>query len=206
MDIGNLATIAAAFFVAAASPGPATIAVASVSINSDRKSGLVFGLGLAVGLAVWGLVAAAGLGAILQTSNVALTALKVLGGIYLLWLAFKSARAATTSRHISPNSQDKRRHFFYGLVLNLSNPKAVFAWMAALALGLNAGSGAGQVALATGICMCLGFLIYSVYAFAFSTPGAMLVYSRARRWVDGAVAGLFAVAGIALIKSAFARQ
>ena len=93
-DIANLATIAAAFFVAAASPGPATIALASQSMGAGRRAGLAFGSGLAVGLAFWGVVAAAGMGAILQASTGALTAMKLLGGAYLLWLAYGSARSA----------------------------------------------------------------------------------------------------------------
>ncbi|MBB4302141.1 threonine/homoserine/homoserine lactone efflux protein [Rhodobium orientis] len=205
-DIGNLATIAAAFFVAAPSPGPATIAVASQSMSAGRKAGLVFGSGLAVGLAVWGVVAAAGMGAILQASTGALTAMKLLGGAYLLWLAYGSARSAARPRAAPTDMAKKPRAFLRGLLLNLSNPKAVFAWMAVLSLGLGDGSGTGQVVLATGTCMVLGGLIYATYAVVFSTQGAMDGYARARRWIDGVVSGLFAVAGIGLIRSAFARQ
>ena len=55
-DSVGLTTAAAAFFVVAASPGPATIAVAGVSMRSGRQTGLRFGYGLSVGLAFWGLV------------------------------------------------------------------------------------------------------------------------------------------------------
>lgn len=50
-DLTSLLTIAIAFFIAAASPGPATLAVATVSMHAGRKSGLLFGAGLALGLA-----------------------------------------------------------------------------------------------------------------------------------------------------------
>ena len=206
LDVTSLMTIAAAFFVAAAAPGPATIAIATVSMNAGRKTGLFFGLGLSVGLAFWGLVAATGLGALLQTSSYALSLLKLLGGAYLLWLAFNSARSATCATKAHVDFGEERRDFKRGLLLNLSNPKAVFAWMAVLVLGLGDGSQAGHVILATGLCIALGFLIYASYALIFSTSGAMAVYSRTRRWIDGAVAGLFALAGLGLIRSAFVRQ
>ncbi|NIY76928.1 LysE family translocator [Thalassospira sp. HF15] len=206
-DIGSLATIAVAFFVAAASPGPATLALASVSMGSGRKSGLLFGAGLSVGLGVWGLVAAIGLGSVLQASSHALMILKILGGAYLIWLAWLSACSA--SRPSKAHRSEPRRisrGFWQGLILNLSNPKAVFAWMAVLSVGLGEGSDAGQVALAAGICVMLGFAIYGFYALMFSTSGAMAVYARARRWIEGAVAGLFALAGFGLIRSAFVRS
>ena len=54
----------------------------------------MFGTGLACGLAFWGGVAATGLGSVLQGSAHLLMALKLLGGGYLLWLAFQSGRTA----------------------------------------------------------------------------------------------------------------
>lgn len=203
LDVTSLGTVSVAFFVAAASPGPATIAAATVSMSHGRAAGLRFGAGLSIGLAFWGIVAATGLGAVLQTSSHALSILKVFGGGYLLWLAYGSARSA--SRAESTPLALRSIGFRKGLILNLSNPKAVLAWMATLALGLGNASGVAQVALATSVCILLGFAIYVGYALVFSTPGAMDVYRRARRWIDGAVAGLFAVAGLGLIRSAFSR-
>jgi len=206
LDITSLGTVAAAFFVAAASPGPATIAVMTVSMSAGRASGLCFGLGLSIGLAFWGIIAATGLGAVLQASSHALSVLKVVGGVYLLWLAYGAARSASRPSAAIGAKAQRDSGFMRGLILNLSNPKAVLAWMATLALGLGSGNGVWQVASATSLCVALGFAIYAGYAFAFSTPGAMGVYGKVRRWVDGAVAGLFALAGFGLIRSAFVRQ
>lgn len=210
IDWAGLAAIFAAFFIVAASPGPATLAVSTVSAASGRRSGMRLGCGLGLGLAFWGLVAATGLGAVLQTTTHLLAALKVAGGLYLLWLAFGSARAAL--RKDAPRrdgaggpSPAEGRWFMRGLVLNLSNPKAVVAWMAALSVGLGGDSGWPGLAIATGGCMAIGFAIYAAYAAAFSTSAVRRGYARARRWVDGVVAALFATAGFALVRSAFAR-
>ncbi len=201
-DALALLPVLTAFFVVAASPGPATLAVAAVSMRSGRASGLRFGLGLGVGLAFWGLVAATGLGAILQASSTALILLKLFGGVYLLWLAFgavRSSRATVTTLDV-PVAHDTG--FRRGLLLNLSNPKAVVAWMATLSLGVPEANAAPQVAIATGLCIVQGFLIYAAYALAFSTQSAMGMYARLRRWVDTMVAALFALAAGALIRSA----
>ena len=95
--------------------------------------------------------------------------------------------------------------FWRGVVLNLSNPKAVFAWMAALAVGLNPDDGATAVIAATGLCALIGLLNATGHAWVFSFPGVMARYRRARRWIDGTVAALFAGAGIGLIRTAVAR-
>jgi len=211
VDIASLGAIGAAFFVAAAAPGPATLALATVAMRAGRRSGLAFGAGLTIGLAVWGVVAATGLGALLQASTHALSVLKLVGGAYLLWLAFASARAAARGPDHPPAVGDAhrgedRRGFRRGLWLNLSNPKAVLAWMAVLALGLGDGGNSTHIALATATCMALGALIYAGYAVVFSTPRAMAIYRRAQRGIEAAAAGLFALAGLGLIRSAFARS
>ena len=211
IDWMGLTTIFAAFFVVAASPGPATLAVSTVSAASGRKSGMLFGAGLSVGLTFWGLVAATGLGAVLQTTAHLLIVLKVAGGLYLLWLAYGSARAALQqvterSRAKNHDARSAERWFLKGLVLNLSNPKAVVAWMAALSVGLGTDDGMLSVAIATLGCAMIGLTIYVGYAVAFSLSSIMHGYARLRRWIDGTVAALFAIAGFALIRSAFTRS
>ncbi len=201
-DVASLLTVATAFFIVAASPGPATLATATVSMSSGRQNGLIFGAGLSVGLAFWGLVAATGVGAMLQASNITLVALKILGGAYLLWLAYLSTRSACQKKSELSSVVSNGSWFKRGLLLNLSNPKAVLAWMATLSLGIGDSNGIWQVILATSLCVMLGFMIYSGYALVFSTNGAMNIYARLRRWIDGVVAGLFALAGLSLIRSA----
>lgn len=204
-DPSGLLSVSLAFLIVTVSPGPANIAVATVAMSTGRRSGLLFGAGLSLGLAIWGVVAATGLGAVLQASASALVLLKIAGGLYLLWLAYASGRAALgPSRTMTPTAASGawlRR----GLILNLSNPKAVVAWMAALSMGLGDGDGPGQLLVATLICMAIGVMNYTAYALAFSRQGAMRVYRNLRRWIDGVVAGLFALAGLSLIRSAFAR-
>ncbi|MEM9129723.1 MAG: LysE family translocator [Pseudomonadota bacterium] len=210
-DWTGFTSILVAFFIIAASPGPATLAISTVSAAFGRKSGMVFGTGLAVGLAFWGIVAATGLGAILQASTHLLIALKIAGGVYLLWLAYRSARSAMHStsgkQGLDGNVQtENARLFTKGLILNLSNPKAVVAWMAALSVGLGGDNDFASVVVVTLGCAIVGQLIYMAYAAAFSLSVVMDAYITFRRWIDGLVATLFTVAGFALIRSAFTRS
>ena len=202
----GLLPIILAFAIVTVSPGPANIATAGVAMRFGRRDSLLFGAGLGFGLAFWGIIAATGMGAILQGSAQMLFVLKLLGGAYLLWLAYQSGRSALRVRETETDALKQERWFWRGLILNLSNPKAVVAWMAALSMGMGADSGSGHVMFATAICMALGFLNYALHALAFSLPGFMAGYRRFRRWIEGVVAGLFAAAGFGLIRSALSRS
>ncbi|WP_428392805.1 LysE family translocator [Lichenicoccus sp.] len=142
---------------------------------------------------------------LLQASAHLLAGLKILGGAALLWMAYKCGRSALKPVRQTPQVVEQGVWFKRGLLLNLSNPKAVIAWMAALSMGLGTGDGHMQVVAATLGCMALGVLNYTGYAVAFSLTGVMAAYMRLRRWIDGILAGLFAVAGLGLLRSAFCR-
>lgn len=189
-----------AFFVAAASPGPATLAVSTTAMAAGARAAALLGVGLAVGLAFWGLVAAAGLGALLVQSSVALTVLRWFGGAYLLWLAFQSARSAMTLA-VEPEDAypaSDGRLAIRGLVLNLSNPKAVLAWISVLALGVESADGGSGLAVTTALCASLGLVIYLVYAVLFSQSTIRSGYRRARRAIEGLASAFFGYSGLKL--------
>ena len=162
---------------------------------------MIHGAGLACGLAFWGLIAASGMGVVLQRSVHVLSILKILGGLYLIWLAFLSARSACGLSPEDEVAATGANGFAQGLVLNLSNPKAVLAWMATLSVGLSPTAGVASIAVATGVCMAIGLLVYVFYSVVFSVDGVKGAYSRGRRWIDGLVSGVFAAAGIGLLRS-----
>ncbi len=195
-----------AFFVVAVSPGPATISNAAIAMSKGRSASLVYGAGLSTGLVFWGVIAASGMGAVLQTSLYLLPILKILGGLYLLWLAYQSGQSAWRGDDLPDVQISEKKLFLKGLVLNMSNPKSVIAWMAALSVGIGPGSNLATVVAATLVCIVVGFMTNAAYSVVFSINGMMQVYERGKRSVDGVVAMLFAVAGLALIRSAFSRS
>jgi threonine efflux protein len=209
MDLFSLASIALAFFVVAVSPGPANISNATLAMSRGRRASLIYGAGLSTGLVFWGVIAASGLGVVLQQSLYLMMVLKVLGGLYLIWLAFLAGRAALGPRAdlptINPDSTSYWDLFIKGIVLNVSNPKTVIAWMAALSIGLDAHANTLALVFGVGVCIVVGFAVNAMYSIVFSFKGVMTGYRHAKRWIDGVVSGLFALAGAGLIRSAFSR-
>jgi len=204
IDFTALTAVGMAFFIVAASPGPGNLAGAAVAMTHGRRVGLTFAAGLASGLIFWGLLAAMGMGAVLQSSAQALFFLKLLGGGYLLWLALQSGRS---SKRIARPSFEVAggRWYLRGLLLNISNPKAVLAWMAAFSVGLDTSTGLGMLVAAMVLCIAITLANASFWALLFSLKGMMAVYRKTRRRVDAVLCGIFTLAGLGMIRSAFAR-
>jgi threonine/homoserine/homoserine lactone efflux protein len=121
-----LGSIAFALMLGAMSPGPTSIYVAKNSIAISRKHGLFTALGTGTGAAVFGLLAVLGLQAFLLAVPSAYLALKICGGVYLLWMAYKIIKHAKEPIDASQNissTMSYRRAFTTGLITQLSNPK-----------------------------------------------------------------------------------
>ncbi len=178
-------------------------------MSRGRKISLIYGAGLSTGLVFWGMIAASGLGVILQSSIHVLMALKILGGLYLIWLAFLSGRDAihpdNKSLQVESDSKSPFGWFIKGIILNVSNPKTVIAWMAALSVGLGSNDSTTSLLLGVIVCIVVGFATNALYSIFFSFNGVMAWYQNASRWINSVVSGLFAVAGVGLIRSAFSR-
>jgi threonine/homoserine/homoserine lactone efflux protein len=98
----SLLAILAIFTVGVASPGPATLMILGTAMDRGRSSAVALSLGVVTGSLFWGCVAAFGFVAALKASASLFTALKLSGGLYLLYLAFRSWRSVLTPGR-SPN-------------------------------------------------------------------------------------------------------
>ncbi len=74
----------AAFLLSIMSPGPNILAIMGTSMSIGRSSGTALALGVASGSFCWAMLTATGLSALLASYAVALTAIKIAGGLYTL--------------------------------------------------------------------------------------------------------------------------
>lgn len=121
-----LGSIAFALMLGAMSPGPTSIYVAKNAIAISRKHGLFTAMGTATGAAIFGLLAVLGLQAFLLAVPSAYLLLKICGGLYLLWMAFKiikHAKEPIESNDDMTKQMSLRRAYTTGLITQLSNPK-----------------------------------------------------------------------------------
>lgn len=192
------------FLLQNATPGPNVLAVIGTSMSAGRRSGFAVSLGVASGTLTWSAASVLGLTTIIASYGQLFFYIKIAGGCYLLYLAFRAFRSAwsTTDLDTSVTEGANRTLFsFYrkGYFLNLTNPKAALGWIAIVSLGLEANSPTWvSLAIILGTTV-LSLGVHALYTFVFSSPGMISVYVRVRRPVQGALGGLFSFAAYKLL-------
>lgn len=124
-----------AALVVAIAPGPDNLFVLAQSATHGAKAGFCIICGLCTGIVVQTCLLVAGVSAIIAASPKAFFVLQCLGAAYLLYLAFKSfqVRAGTVVKADEPSADasdapaklSMKRLYVRGIVMNLTNPKAV---------------------------------------------------------------------------------
>ncbi len=205
IHLHQLLLVFAAYVITVASPGPSNMAIMGVAMNHGRRSAVALALGVVTGSQCWALLAATGLSAVLATYAEALFVIRIAGGLYLLWLAFRAAKSAMAARPAAQSATASPtglvRHYRRGLLMHLTNPKAVLGWIAIMSLGLRPDAPAFTLPAILAGCLLLGLLIFVGYAFVFSTRPMVRAYQRARRWIEGTLALVFGYAGLRLLMS-----
>src|SRR5918911_3521909 len=122
-----LLTYSLACFVLFVTPGPDMSLFLAKTVAGGRRAGIAAMLGAQAGCCVHTMLAALGLSALLATSTTAFLALKVVGGLYLLWLAIDAVRhgSALSVRGDARPEASAWRTFLLGVGVNLTNPKVV---------------------------------------------------------------------------------
>lgn len=195
-----------AFLLAIASPGPNILAVIGTSMSVGRSSGMALAMGVATGSFTWAVLTVFGLSAILATYASALLAIKIFGGLYLLWLAYKSFKSAASDHDIEAKelAGGRRTPFGYlkrGYIIQMTNPKAALAWIAIISLGLKQGAPLWVGAVIVVGTFLLSVAIHLMYAVAFSSPAMVRLYGKSRRAIQGVLGTFFALAGFRLLTS-----
>lgn len=187
-----------------ASPGPDNLMVLGLGMSKGRKQGMVFGLGCALGCLSHTLLAVLGVSALIAASPVAFTALRVGGGLYLVWLGYNALRSQGGSKTSDGNAapQSLRSLFTKGLVANAINPKVVLFFLSLLPQFVIPANGnvPGQM-LALGVTFTvqaailfglLGYFAGAIGAWLNRKPGA-------GKWLDRIAGTVFVALGIKLI-------
>ncbi|WP_268945174.1 LysE family translocator [Pseudomonas congelans] len=117
-----------------ATPGPDNLMVLGMGIAKGRKSGIVFGLGCAAGCLSHTLLAAIGISTLIAASVTAFTLLKIIGGLYLIWMGINAWRKSGVKDIQAQGLVEKSlpRLFLKGCIANAINPKIVLFFLSFL--------------------------------------------------------------------------
>lgn len=125
------------------SPGPNMMYLVSRSIGQGRRAGIISLGGVAAGFLVYLVGANLGLAVLFAAVPELLTALRITGALYLLWLAWNTAKpggvSVFTVREVPHDSP--RRLFGMGLATNLLNPKIAILYVSVIPQFIDLGKG-----------------------------------------------------------------
>lgn len=187
------------WIVAGGSPGPATLAISATSMAQGRGAGLRLASGVICGSATWGIAAALGFAAIMTSSVWLFEAVRIAGALYLLYLALKSLRSAWRNAGIADSQAVGRSPFRKGLLLHLTNPKAILSWGSIYAIALVPEAPPMAVAVLFVSLSLSSMLVFWGYALLFSSAPFARAYRAAKPWFDLAFGLLFGAASLRLL-------
>ena len=193
-SLSTLPVFVAASIVLLVIPGPAVLFIVARSGAQGRRAGLVSVLGVHTASIVHVLAAVAGLSAVVVASSIAFTAVKVVGGVYLIVLGVKSLRSARRSADVvAPTVRPVKRLFAEAFVVSLLNPKVALFFLAFLPQFVQRGNGPiwTQTLVLGAIYIVLGLCSDSMYAMIGARLGTRLsgraARVRATRYAEGGI-------------------
>jgi len=180
-------------------PGPTILTVISYSIAHGRRATPAVVPGVALGDSTALAVSLVGLGAVLAASSVAFTIIKLVGGLYLLYLGVRMLRAGIKSTGMSTRAtpDSRGRLFFNTYVVTALNPKSIMFFVAFLPQFVNRGADVTQqlwILAATFVAMAtVNSSMYSLFA---ASAHRLLSSVRAQRRLNLAGGSILSAAGI----------
>jgi threonine/homoserine/homoserine lactone efflux protein len=197
-ELGWFALVALALVL---TPGPNMIYCISRTLCQGRGAGMISLGGVAMGFVVHLLGASFGLSALLLAAPIAFTAIKVMGALYLLWLAWQAVRPGGLSPFETRTlpHDPPRKLFLMGFMTNLLNPKVAMFYLSFFPQFLHPER--GQVLLQSlslgavqiGVSMLINTVIIFFAAGLAVFLNRNITWMRVQRYVMGTVLGLLAL-------------
>ncbi len=187
------------FVITFFNPGANLFVVVQTSLASGRRAGVLTGLGVALGDAIYSGLGLFGMATLITQCEEIFSLIKIVGGTYLLWFARNSMRRQSTPQMSAlqqPLSAPWYVFFRRGLITDLSNPQTVLFFISIFSVTLNTETPTWARLMArAGI--VLASVIWRVFlSQAFSLPTVRRAYGRMQHVASriiGAIIGVFAL-------------
>ncbi|MDZ4135048.1 MAG: LysE family translocator [Paracoccaceae bacterium] len=191
--------VALLHLMAAISPGPAVLMAARTGVTEGLRTGAFLAVGIGAGAVVWASAALFGLALVFQSAPVLLWAFKLIGGAYLIWMAWGLWQGASTPLDMTAATRLPRSPaaaFRLGLWTQLANPKPAVLF-SAIFIGTVP---QGTAPWVYGALLCVVFANEAIWnilvARIFSLDGARRSYINLKSVIDRSFGGLLAALGV----------
>jgi threonine/homoserine/homoserine lactone efflux protein len=202
MSLRLLLLFAITEFLLSLTPGPAVLLVISQSMKNGFRLSLRGAAGILTGNAIYFVLSALGLGALLLASATLFQIIKWVGAAYLIFIGLRMLLA---NKHPEDAHQDmikpKRsvKLFSEGLVTQLSNPKAIVFFSALLPQFVSPGGNVLEQFMILGmISVAVEFPVLLIYGWAAERGSRLIVKGKFSTWPDRIAGGFLIGAGVSL--------
>lgn len=192
----EFATVAIVHLLAVASPGPDFAIMLRQALCQSRRNALLTAIGIGLAILVHVTYSLLGIGLLIQQSMALFTVLKIIGALYLTWIAIQCLKPKAGVTHVetrSARAQSGIAAFRLGFLTNTLNPKATLFFVSLFSVVISPGTpvaiqaGYGiYMALATG-------LWFSGVALFFTLPRVRRGFDRFGHWLDRLMGGVLLV-------------
>ena len=198
----TLGSIGLIQLLAVISPGPSFLITARTAVAQSRLDGVKVALGLGAGTVIWSAAALLGLNAVFHAVPVLFMAMKVVGAMFLLYIAYMIFRHAAEPLQLDAASAAAGSPFVKGFLTQIANPK-VAVFFGSIFVAMLPSDVPLWMSLALIAIVSLNEVWwYSAVSLFFGSGPIRNFYLKAKPWIDR-VTGLFLGAlGLRLLWSA----
>ncbi|GIG62407.1 lysine transporter LysE [Longispora fulva] len=188
--------------IVVATPGTGVLYTLSAGLSRGGRASVVAALGCTLGIVPHMVATVTGLAAVLHASAVAFQAVKYLGVVYLLYMAWSTLRDRSDLLvRTEPGPRSAVSVIVSGVLLNVLNPKLTIFFLAFLPQFVPAGEphSVERMLELSAVFMLATFVVFALYGvFAAAVRHHVTSRPRVLRWIRRAFAGSFAVLGLTL--------
>ncbi len=205
MDAAHaIAAFTLAAGLATMTPGLDTALVLRTAAVEGRRRAMQCAAGIALGCLAWGVTVSLGLGALLAASQLAYAALRLAGGLYILWLggrlvvaAFRKAEPVVAAQLPAP--APARSWLWRGFLTNILNPKVGVFYVTLLPLFMPAHANVTAFSLLlASIHAAQALLWFGLLTQATASLGSWVQRRGVTRALDGITGGVLIAFGVGL--------
>lgn len=205
-EVSTLVSIGLVQMLAVISPGPSFLVTARTAVAKSRFDGVKVGFGIGAGTVIWSSAALLGLNVLFRAVPVLFLGMKIVGALFILWIALQIYRHAADPVVIEVgNGESVASPFMNGFLTQISNPKAAVFFGSIFIAMLPSAIPLWMTVALIALVSFNEVWWYALVALFFGAGPVRRFYIRARVWIDR-VTGLFLGAlGLRLLWGAFGR-
>ncbi|MDC0864614.1 LysE family transporter [Rickettsiaceae bacterium] len=179
--------------------GPDFALVMRNSLVHDKRAGMMTSLGITCGEAVHICYISLGVGVIIENNSMLLASMKILGGIYLVYIGIQMVRSkqnpatlVNPSHQQSLNTVSDFKMFRVGFITNILNPKVILFFLGLFSVVINSNTPIGILLLYVFVILITTFGWFSFVTIFFSHRDIRDKFIKVKHLIDR-VTGIFLI-------------